>query len=751
MSESRFALRELASIDRPTAVDLAFALTGVVVGVIGFRTTFAGHEELTVGLPAIVLGAVVGLAIARAHLSLLPGALAAVVAFFVLGPLGGVREHALVGIVPTPQSTVDLIDGTINGWRRLLTTVPPAGQAGNLLAIPYLAGFAGAALTVVLALAVRRNSLCVLGPIAVMSTSILFGTERPAALHLQGTAFAAVMVGWLVVRNRRQELIDPTSHRPRHALESVAMLSVVGIGGILVGPLLPFIDTNDRYVLRDEIEPPFDPSQYPSPLSSFRNFHGQVPLEGTLMTVDGLPEGHTIRYAVMDDYDGFVWRAAPPRTATAGSYDRVGPRIPTDAIGPSRRVHFTMGALAARDAVWIPTVGVTTAITFEGPSSSTLEDELRFNRVTRSAAAPVALAKGDKWTVTATLPPAVSVDELRKLPVAGMPPPAGDIAITDRTRDRVGQWTAGASSPYAKVEAIIKNLVDVGAYNDGSAEQPIASGHSIYRLAPFLEADQPQGNGEQFAAAVAYLARAEGIPARVVFEFAPAFTGGPVEVTAKDARAMVEIALEGVGWVAAPNPTPDENDKPTPQLAQVEKKPENEVQPPPPAAPKPPADLPDNLPPVRKQLPPDGGSGWFRFVLLALKILGVLAVIALIVAGPPIAVVALKMRRRRRRRTVGTPSARVLGAWQELTDVARDHGALVPPKATRREVGTAVPQIGSAGFPDDVDSLLFGPAEPGEAEVDAIWSRFDDLEKELLGGKSRAERVRGAVSLNSLR
>ena len=44
------------------------------------------------------------------------------------------------------------------------------------------------------------------------------------------------------------------------------------------------------YVLRNQVEPPFDPSLYPSPLSSFRRFHGQAPVEGALMTVSGLPQ-----------------------------------------------------------------------------------------------------------------------------------------------------------------------------------------------------------------------------------------------------------------------------------------------------------------------------------------------------------------------------------------------------------------------------------------------------------------------------
>lgn len=746
--------RTQPALDRAAVVDIAFAVVATAIGVVGFRTSFAGNEALAVGLPGVALGTAVGLAIVVKRLPLLVGALVAVVAFFVLGPVAGVRANAIAGVVPTPASAIDLVDGTINGWIRLLTTVPPAGQAGNLTAIPYLAGFAGACATVVSAIALRRNASCIVPPSVVMAVSVLFGVERPAALLLQGAAFGAVLVGWVVVRNRRREVLTVSTVRSRRAIEGVAMLGVAAVGGLLAGPLLPFVDTDDRYVLREVVEPPFDPSQYPSPLARFRAYHGTSSIDEPLFEVTGLPAGTAIRYSVMDHFDGFVWRSSAPRTVGGGSYERVGPRIPHEQSGERAEVRFRMKELADREAVWIPTVGVTEAVSFEGPNDETLTNELRFNREAQAAAAPLALTTNDRWSVQAVLPEARTVEELRNLPVAQFASTStGSFPLTDKTRERVATWTEGAASPYTKVEAVITKLKDVGAYNDGLPETPIAPGHSLYRLTRFMETEQPQGNGEQYAAAVAYIARSLGIPARVVLEFvpaAPADPSTPVDVMAKDARAMVEIALDGAGWVAVPNPTPDENDKPTPQVAQIEKQAVNEVQPPPPSPPKPPAELPDNPPPARKQLGEDGVEGWLRYVVMALKILGYVAAVATVVVGPALLIVAVKARRRRRRRSAGSASARVLGAWQELTDRARDYGQLVPAKATRREVGAVVPLIGTH-FPEHVDQLLFGPGEPGEAEVDEVWSRLDELERELLGGKSRAERIRGAISLTSLR
>ena len=79
-----------------------------------------------------------------------------------------------------------LADGVVNGWIRLLTTLPPAGRAGELAAVPYLCGFVGGALTVALARRYPRRVFCLLPPGLVLVASVLMGTKEPASLLLQG-------------------------------------------------------------------------------------------------------------------------------------------------------------------------------------------------------------------------------------------------------------------------------------------------------------------------------------------------------------------------------------------------------------------------------------------------------------------------------------------------------------------------------------------------------------------------------------
>ena len=731
-------------------IDVGFAIALSVLAVVGFRASFGDGEEITVGVPAVVAGVAVGYLLVKFRLPMLVGAAVAVVAFFALGGALALRSEAIAGVLPGPDVLSGLVDGVINGWVRLLTSVPPAPPVGNLLAIPYLAGFAGGLLTVAAALTWPRLPVCVLPPAFVLSVTVLFGVEDPVSLLLQGATFGVVVVAWLGLRVRRTEPALVAGGR-RRAISGVVMLTAVGAGALVVGPNLPGAAANDRYILREQIEPPFDPSQYPSPLSRFRKYHGEEPIEGTLFTVEGLPDGEVVRFAVMDDFDGYVWRASPPGTGIGGVYQRVGNQLTGVEEGDEATVRFEMGALAAVDAPWIPTVGSPESIRFEGERSQALTEAYRFNRFTETAASPTPLEPGDTWIVDAHFPEAVDPEELATMPAqagVNVDPPLG---ITDSIVGRLAEWTGERSDPYGQVLALEEKLKDIGAYNDGD-QNPVPAGHGLARLVPFLEAAQPQGNGEQYAAAVAYAARSLGIPTRVVLEFDPPDIDGPVEVTAEHARAMVEIALAGEGWVAVGDPTPPESDVPKPQVSAKQPTPKNEVQPPPPTTVPPPNSLrEEQLRDREVDVDQDvemavaaGIPAWVRYV-------GYAAIPLFIAASPLLLVVVLKTRRRNRRRSSGAPSRRIAAGWSELVDAARDVGRPAPATATRREWARLLGIESALSVAGTTDQWIFGNSEATDADADEIWRAVDGARHDLLAPLSRWERFRGAVSLTSLR
>jgi hypothetical protein len=735
--------------ERGERSDLGFSVVLAALAVVGFDSSFGGQEAYTVGLPAVLVGAAVGFALARRRPPLLVGCALGLVGFFLFGGAVALRDDAIAGALPGPEVWSGLVDGTVNGWARLLTTVPPAGQAGNLLAIPYLAGYAGGLLAVVLALLVRRWPACLMPSVVVLALSVLFGVDEPASLLLQGAVFGAAMVAWLCFRDDRRSRPIVTHGSAMRVAGGAGLLAVAALGAFVVAPRLPLADANERFVLRDRVKPPFDPSQYPSPLARFRDFDGANPLEGTLLTVEGLPAGAVVRFAVMDTYDGYVWRASEPSAGLGGTYQRVGDRIPGAADGDTATVRFTMGELAARDSVWIPTVGSPTAVRFSGPNGPALTEAFRFNRATETAASPHALAPGDTWEVDATFPATPAEEDLhQRSALLDQPEPAG-FSGNQEIADRLAEWADGATSPYDKVQQLIKGLIEDGAYNNG-AENPIASGHSLWRLAHFITATQPQGNGEQYAAAAAYLAQALGVPARVVLEF----TGsgpGRTEVKAEDVRASVEIALDGIGWVRVADPTPPKDDEPDPQFDKEDPEPKNEVQPPPPTTLPPPLDLPEepkrDEPREEESAADAGGAGLLGAVL---RVAAVASIPIVVLVGPGLAVVALKARRRRRRRTRGVPAARIAGGWREITDLARDLGHPVPPRATRREVARfAVPS--AVDLAEQVDASVFGHAVPDDAVAGSVWDRVDEVRRAMVAQRSRKDRIRAAVTLTSLR
>lgn len=739
-------------------VDIAFASVLAGLGVIGFRSSFGGGEELTVGIPAVLAGGAVGYVAAKLRLPLLLAALTAVVVFFLLGGVLALRSDAIAGLLPSFDVLEGLVDGAVNGWARLLTTVPPAGEAGNLLAVPYLAGFAGGVLSLGLAIALPRWPACVAPPAVVLGLSVLLGVRDPASLLLQGALFGALTVGWLCLRVRRVEPALVAGGRRRVA-SGVVMLGLAGVAAFGVGPNLPGAGAHDRYLLRDRFEPPFDPSQFPSPLARFRRFHGAdaSEIQGTLFTVKGLPEGEAVRFAVMDDYDGYVWRASKPNQAIGGNYLRVGEQIPGAVTGEkTAAMQFEMGTLADVDSIWVPTAGSPTSITFQGNREDALTESFRFNRVTETAASPDHPREGDRWTVVATFPDGPGSGRLSELPVATSVTVAPPLGLTDAISARItrilkdsGKDSAG---PYDKLNAIAEYLKAVGGYTDG-VTFPHPAGHGLTHLVGFWARPQPVGNGEQYAAGLAYAARALGIPSRVVFEFRPqaAAPGEPAAVLADDAVAVVEILLTDAGWVRLADPTPPEDNKPDAQAAPTVDIEPDPVQPPPPTTVAPRAPLPSEgeHPPPPPKLPSPGGSGGILGLLLKAALFA--AVPLVLLGGPALVVVALKHRRRLRRRTAGDPGTRIAAGWTEVVDLARDTGAAVPPRATRLEIARFFPAASAGDLAAAADVHVFGRDHPTEADAEAVWRSVDAVRADLLGPLKRTDRVRAAVSLTSLR
>lgn len=739
--------------DRSATIDLVATAVLVGLALVGFRTTFYGPGWL---LPA-ALGIALGLW--NAHLvtayrwpiAVLAPLLA--VTYYLFGGVAAVRDDLVIGVIPTGRTFAALTREPVAGWKELLTSVPPLDSAGPHLALPFLFALVGAAVTDATA---RRFSggLAAVPPLVLLGVSLALGTMTPAATGIQGVGFAIALLTWLSVRAARtRPPLQNGAGRTARAITAAALLAASAVGAAVVGPALPGAQDTVRTVWRTGLVPPYDVSQFPSPLAGFRRFTKDNPgklWETPLLNVVGLPEGTPVRFAVLDSYDGFVFGAG--NQAAAGGDQPLGSVTPDDPadLGPGfHKVGSHIDVSAAGDPVtatvaivsrdwpevWVPTVGTVTALSFEGPRARDLQDGLRLNAGTGTAVLPIKLAPGDGYTVTGIVDPNATRQfadpadpanpaDRAKPPVTPSLPP--DVALATGSlvdpgqlgflSTRVDAWTGAIDDPWRKVLAVANQLRSGGAYTDGGTgkdfEAVYLPGHSLNRMRRFFNSTQLAGNDEQYATALALAANRIGVPARVVVGAVPQPDG---TVAGSDVHAWVEVKTAQGSWQTIPTAAfvPPRSRKPSPSQEQTPQR-KTGVQVPPPAANNPPSlhEGPDQAqiasqlrpPPKNSFLDPSTWPAWLRWVLL-------------IVGGPGLALLlawgvmrGTKTLRRYARARRGTPARRIARGWVDVLDEARDLGHRVGPTGTRLEQAATIAGTGGARRPLPGPH---GPASPG--------------------------------------
>lgn len=748
---------------REELTDGLMLLALTLIGVAGFRDAYGGHGYLAAGSAGVLLGIVLSHAGHRARLPLLAVTAAGLLAFLVSGGL--VSQAGAAGGVPSLLVTQAVVNAAIHGWKELLTTARPVGTTARLLVLPYLLGLASGVAGHALARRTSRVMLPAVAPAAVTALSILFGAGHATAALLQGAGFAGLTLAWAALRQQRgsARLTTVGRQRPWQRLGSAAaVLAVAVAGAAVIGPRLPGAQAHQRVVLRTE--PPFNVTAYPSPLAAFRDYTQDasetVGVYGKqLLATRGLAAGTRVRIAAMDTYDGLVWGVANAAadTASFAGFQRVGATLPSATL-PSATLPGAAGR-AVRTATitvdpayqqpWLPDLAGTTGFAFTGPSGAAVSGSLRFNVATTTGIVPGGVPAGLRYRVSAAGLAAPTATQLANAAPYGSPDPA--IVVPPVIQAFASAHAGAATSPVAKVRMLAAYLRDNGRYSDGGGNQSyITAGHSAGRLATFLQASQIVGDGEQYAAAMALLADAAGVPARVALD-------GTVEpdgsVYGRDVHADVELRLAQYGWVTLPADQFTGYRRPTLKLRVSTPPPAPAKVVPPPAANAAPVTANNQSSTVSRSGPAAPKHGGFRIpaiVLVLLRDVGLpLLVLALVAAG----LTGAKALRRRRRRCRGLPAARVAGAWRELLDHGRDLGVAPVAHATRREQAEHAEQHGLAHAVDvavAADAAVFGQADPDEASVARIWALAEKSRHGATAPLARWRRAWVAVNPASL-
>jgi hypothetical protein len=735
---------------RDEIVDTVALIVLTMIGVVGFRPAYGGHGYLAAGAAGVVLGLLLSYAGQRFRMPLVAVAAASVLAFLLFG--GVISQTGTVSL-PVLRTVANV---AVSGWTQLLTTARPVGRTAGLLVLPYLlglfSGVAGHALA-------RRTKLAVLPaapPAVVVALSILFGAAQPTAAVLQGAGFAACVLAWAAARQQRSAVRTTLGRqRPWQRIgAAVAVLAVAGAGAVVIGPHLPGARAHQRVVLY--VEPPFDVSAYPSPLAGFRDYTKDVPVGLSvygkeLLSTTGLPAGSRVRIAAMDAYDGLSWGVA---NAAAGSsfagYQRVGALLPGAIPGPTRTATITVQP--AYDEPWLPDLADTTGFTFGGPAGTQTAAALRFNIATTTGIIPDGVPAGLRYTVNAAAVTAPSTAGLAAASPEGTPD--SDITIPAAMQAFAEAHSETATTPMGKVFALATYLRENGRYsNGGGSQSEITAGHGSGRLTSFLEGKQIIGDDEQYAATMALLANAVGVPARVSLD-------GTVEangtVYGKDVRADIELDTAEYGWVTLPASQFTGTKSPQLQVQKVTPPPQPVKVVPPRRSDAVPVAAANSSSAVSRTAPPPSGSGFAlpAIVVLLLKYAGT-PVLAVAAVGAVL--VALKAARRRRRRSAGPPSARVAGAWRELVDLGRDLGIATAtagaPTPTRREFAAHAEEHGlseAKAVAVAADAAVFGPADPDNAAVVEVWRLVAAARQAATSGLPLRRRVWVAVNPVSL-
>ncbi len=686
----------------------------------------------------------------------------------------------------------ELAAGIVVGWKDLLTVELPVGSYRNLL-VPALIVFLVGTATALL-LAWRKDAVAITAvSVAFVMTGfgLLFGrTDVSAPISLGpvvlyapvetavGLGSLAATVLWLSWRSRAARLralraaAISSGVRIRRVGGSDARRLGLGLGMVAVAAAAALAVPAaaaplERDVLRESTGPRVDISRSVSPLVAYRAMFTDTEYGTTLFRVSGPHVPERVRLAVLDSYDGSVFRTSV--APDASSFVRMASGR-TPGQGTPVDIDVVIDGL---EGIWMPSSGSLAEVTFSGPRAAALADGFYVDDDLSAAVQTLGWRPGDEYRVDAVTPAASSL--------ADASAPGGDVGSTPEAPASLRAWMqahiTGTGGP--ALEGLVALLRDRGylshaltdsqtAWMPGSGVDtfvPSAAGHSLARIdqlfTALLEREKDPrsaasgnyvaaiGDDEQFAVAVSLMARELGFPARVVVGTRLTSSDPSLSVCADgacragDLSAWVEVRSSAGEWIPV-DVTPQHSQAPSLEVTaqpdptigtEVRPATVDEVQPPKPAQ----EDAPTNL-----DRPDAIDLSW---LWTTLRIVGSILAIAALVAGPFLLVLGAKAMRRYSRRTMGEPVDRIASGWEEYLDDAIDAGRRPPAALTRVEIADALGAPAAGDLAHRADEAVFAPTPTTSADADAFWSIVD---AERAGfSDTRWRRVRAALSLRS--
>lgn len=787
---------------------LGYVLVGIALATLAALPLYDSPRALIVGIGGGLIG--VGAAILVRLLRwgpVLGGVLIALVYVIVSVPLA--IPSALTSLPAFIGGLRDAVLGVALGWKQILTLKPPLGEYQAVLIPLLVVVLFGAFIAALLVTDRRRRAALAVVVVSTMSvfgiafgatkvsgTFTLFGLTLPAAREwLIGVAVFLAGLVFLIGRARLERAralrvvaahnitrrATPAWLSIRRHLLSGALIVVALVAGLAVAPAAA--GWTDRSVLRDQVEPMVVVQQQPSPLGEYRSWFTAERHGETVITIDGDPgDIERIRIATLDAYDGQDFHIAADDRFT---------RLPRAAAPGGGRIELEITVGDAYRGIWVPAPGgLAEAPDFRGARADALADGFHVNE-SGDAAVTIAqtedgargLVPGDRYRILvdapdtgATLAGAQGGDslldadahpalaewvELQDLPRTG----AGYLEAIERLRER------GYLSHALLDDEASTDWIEALTAAQGYSFAPSYAGHSTARIEELFESLVAQqrragadatpemlvaavGDDEQFATAAALLAQHWGLDSRVVLgarlsgaEEVPGIPACDTVCTGGNMTAWVEVRASGGDWVAV-DVTPQFAQLPTlitegeqlPEHPTVPEQPRSEALDPPQAQ----SDSQDG------EVPPErAAADVLAMVLLVAGIIGLSLLVLALLLLPLIVVLVLKRLRGTSRRTAADPEVRLVGAWEELSDLYIDNEIEMPVEGTRVQSALAVERSAAVRLAEVVDQAVFAPHPPTADDAEHAWSIVDGERAVLRSEQGRWRALRGRVRLRS--
>lgn len=665
-------------------------------------------------------------------------------------------DTALLGIVPTPSSLRALAELAGEGRLDLYTSTAPVALTPGIELV-VLALIALFALTIdVLTVVARMPSLSglLLLILLLVPLSLHYTGVGPLTFAAAGLGFVLLLAvdGWMRIRaGEATETHTATTTR-------IAVLAV--LAALLTPLAIPGLSNDAVFEL---VEPPqgqADSVTTADPLVSLRRDLLSPSDEEVLHYITSAEQPAYLRTAALEEFDGTHWTMAsvqatrdqqlddPELPASPGPWDITDPThtevsVSAQAGGmsflplpyPADELHVSGDWYldSATDTVFSPTEEA------GGLTYTTTTPQPDFTR-TDLAEAPESLA---------------TIDERHLDLPADLSP-----EITELTEEVV----AGNSGPHERAVAL-QDWFTGGEFSYDLRPPEIPSG--VDPLTFFLTESQT-GYCEQFAAAMAVMARIADIPARVAVGYTGGQRAGGAErwvVTEQHAHAWPELYFPGYGWLRF-EPTPStatgQGSATVPDYAQTTAEEDGETDEDTSTGPETgvddqAADLPGELPPDEQfpdGQPVDGPTtadpAADHDALPAVWLVVTVVVLALLAAGTAPALFRVLVRYVRWYRA-DTAEARAHAAWRELQDDCVDLGirwnSAESPRALARRLPAECPLTvaGQAALDRITDAEERARYAPTPAVQPDLSADSRTVGAALYGRVSRGRRIRALL------